>query len=130
MLNVINSVESILAIKEGQIKCFVKDEETGEWEPQAIVPTMSAPAESISTFAVSVPSGSAVTLESHLCLRAMLLNHPDNGGRMWIGGDSVTSDIGIPLEPGQTQELTIGDTGAISAIAENDGEKLIVAYLG
>lgn len=49
---------------------------------------------------------------------------------MWIGGDSVTSDIGIPLEPGQTQELTIGDTGAISAIAENDGEKLIVAYLG
>ena len=48
MLNVINSVESILAIKEGQIKCFVKDEETGEWEPQAIVPTMSAPAESIS----------------------------------------------------------------------------------
>ena len=33
MLDVINSVESLMTIREGQIKCFMKDSDSGEWVP-------------------------------------------------------------------------------------------------
>lgn len=130
MLNVVNSVEALLAIKEGQIKCFTRDPDTGEWVPQSLTPQMSAPATALSTFAAAIPGAASAALESHVCLRMMILNHPDNTGRIWIGGTGVTAATGIPLEPGQVQELSLGDTGGVLAIAEVDGEKLIVAYLG
>jgi len=129
MLDVINSVENILTIREGQIQCYVKDAATGEWIPQPVVPQMPAPAAALATFAVPVASAASAALAAHGCKRVILLNHPDNTGRIWVGGAGVTAASGIPLEPGQSQELSIGDTSAICAIAEVDTEPLIVAYL-
>lgn len=129
MLDVVNSVENILTIREGQIKCYTKDATTGDWIPQPLIPEMPAPAKALATFAAAVPSAAATALESHACVRMMLTNHPDNTGRIWVGGAGVTTTSGIPLEPGQAQEFSLGDTGGVAAIAEVDGEPLIVAYL-
>jgi hypothetical protein len=129
MLDVVNSVENILTIRDGQIRCYAKDAESGEWTPQPVVPAMSAPATEFSTFAAEIPGSAPVALESHACLRMMVLNHPDNTGRIWIGGQNVTVATGIPIEPGQSQELSLSDTGSVYAIAEVDTETLIVAYL-
>jgi len=129
MLDVVNSVENILTIREGQIKCYMKDPDSGEWMPQPLIPVMPSPATALSTFATAVTSASLVTLATHPCLRMMVLSHPDNTGRIWVGGTDVAAANGIPLEPGQQQEFTLGDTGAVSAIAEVDGETLIVAYM-
>lgn len=129
MLDVVNSVENILTIRDGQIRCYTKDSDTGEWVPQSVVPTMSAPAAGFETFAVAVSGSTAASLGNHECFRMMVLNHPDNTGRIWIGGQAVTAATGIPIEPGQSQELSLSDTGSVYAIAEVDTETLIVAYL-
>ena len=129
MLDVVNSVENILTIRDGQIRCYTKDSDTGEWVPQSVVPTMSAPAAGFETFAVAVSDSTAASLGNHECFRMTILNHPDNTGWIWVGGSNVSAANGIPLAPGQTQELSLNNTGSVYAIAEVGSEKLIVAYL-
>ena len=57
MQEVVNTVETILTIREGQIRVYSKDEETGNWIPQTAVPLMSAPATRFEVSTVSVPIG-------------------------------------------------------------------------
>ena len=129
MLDIVNSVENILTIRDGQIRCYSKDPDSGDWAPQSVIPRMSAPAGSLGSFNVVVSNSAEGVLSDHECLRMMILNHPDNTGRIWIGGAGVTPAVGIPLEPGQVQELALSNTNAVHAIAEIDGETLIVAYM-
>jgi hypothetical protein len=129
MQEVVNTVEQILAIREGQIKAYAKDPATGEWVAQSTIPAMSAPATVFSTFAQIIPSGSAARLATNACKRCAILSHPDNTGRIYIGGSNVSDQNGIPLEPGQVQEIAIENTGLVYATAVVNGEKLIVAYV-
>ena len=129
MQEVVNTVEHILAIREGQIKAYAKDPATGAWVAQSTIPAMSAPATVFSTFALIIPSGSAARLATNACKRCAILSHPDNTGRIYIGGSNVSDQNGIPLEPGQVQEIAIENTGLVYATAVVNGEKLIVAYV-
>jgi hypothetical protein len=129
MQEVVNTVEHILAIREGQIKAYAKDPATGEWVAQSTIPSMSAPATAFATVAQIIPSGSAARLATNACKRCAILSHPDNTGRIYIGGSNVSDQNGIPLEPGQVQELAVANTDMVYATATINGEKLIVAYM-
>ena len=130
MQEVVNTVETILTIREGQIRVYSKDEETGNWIPQTAVPLMSAPATQFEVSTVSVPIGSVTQLPSKTCKRCVVIAHRDNNGLVWVGGSSVSNTAGIPLEPGQSQELAIANTDLVHAVADEHGDKIVVATLG
>ncbi len=130
MQEVVNTVETILTIREGQIRVYAQDGETGNWIPQTSVPQMSAPATQFDVTTESIQAGSAIQLQSRECTRCTLIAHRDNVGLIWIGGDSVSNANGIPLEPGQSQELAIGNVDLVFAVSESNDDKLIVATLG
>jgi len=129
MLDIINAVEHVFTIREGQIKAYVKDPSTGTWVAQSAIPSMSAPATTFATVAQIIPSGSAARLATNACKRCAILSHPDNAGRIYIGGSNVSDQVGIPLEPGQVQELAVANTDMVYATATINGEKLIIAYM-
>lgn len=130
MQEVVNIVETILTIREGQIRIYSKDKETGNWIPQPSVPLMSEPATQFDVSTVSVPIGSVTQLPPKPCKRCAVIAHRDNNGLIWVGGSSVSNTSGIPLEPGQSQELAIANTDLVYAVADESGDKIVVATLG
>ncbi len=126
---VVNGLDRILTIREGQIRSYVKDTTADTWIPESSIPPMPAPATAFSTFAQTL-STSATQLTEAVCKRCIVIAHRDNTGLVWIGGSTVLSTTGIPLEPGQTQELSVGNTNLIYAVAEVGADKIIVATLG
>jgi hypothetical protein len=130
MQEVVNTVEKIFTIREGQIRCYVKDITTGLWVPESSVPPMPAPASTFSTVAQTLSDSAATQFPAGVCKRCVVIAHRDNTGLVWVGGSTVSNVNGIPLEPGQAQELSIGNTNLIYAVAEVNAEKVIIATLG
>jgi hypothetical protein len=73
-------------------------------------------------------SATQVTASDTPCKIAHITSHPDNTGRMTIGGSSVTDKNGIVLYPGETYPISIDNVNAIYVAAEVNGEDIIVTY--
>ncbi len=125
--NVVNSLEYVFAIREGQIRMYAYDAASSEWVPVASDPVISNSVSVFEVFVESLGNSTSKQMPSKECRRVLVISHPDNSKRIWIGGSDVSNTRGIPLEPGQSQELPLKNTNAIFAIAETSGDKVIIA---
>ena len=128
LLSVINDVERVNIIKEGQIKTFVKDTDTGDWVAAENVPELPGPYGSVVTGGITV-ADSVAQLSSVPVDGVELQASSNNSGIIYIGASSsLTSSNGYELPPGGVKYFPISNLNMLYAMADVNGDKL--KYVG
>lgn len=119
---VINSVERIELIREGQVKEFVYN--GSAWVRKPLVSPPSAPLTAIAHNVLTVSNTMITAFPSQACNTVVLKASRNNTGVIYIGGSGVSDVNGYELEPSEAITLNIANVNLLSAIAEVNGEKV------
>jgi hypothetical protein len=121
---VVNFVERLELIREGQMKNYLYDSATLSWVRAPLVPPASAPMGSILQGAVTLSNIAATQFPAQACNTILIKASRDNTGVVYIGGAGVSNLNGYELEPSESIEVNVSNANLIYAISEVLSEKV------
>jgi hypothetical protein len=119
---IVNTLERLELIREGQVKEFVYNGVT--WVRKPLVPYPPLPLTAIAHGVLTVAGGSIVPFPAQPCNTVVLKASRDNIGVIYIGSPTVSDLNGYELEPSEAISLNISNVNLLSAVAEVAGEKV------
>lgn len=119
---VINFLERLELIREGQIKNYLYDGAT--WVRSPLVPSPPAPLTLVSQGAVTVSNVAITPFPAAVCNTIMVKASRDNTGVIYIGGAGVSNTNGYELEPSESIVINIINLNLLFAVAEVLNEKV------
>jgi hypothetical protein len=123
-MEVVNFLERLELIREGQIKPYLYDSTTATWVKAPLVPRPSAPLTTLAHGAVAVSNVAITSFPDQACNTVLLKASRDNTGIIYIGGAAVSNLTGYELEPSESITLNISNVNLLSAVSEVLNEKV------
>jgi len=119
---VINFVERLELIREGQIKNYLYDGAT--WVRSPLIPLPPAPLTTVSQGAIAVSNIAITPFPATVCNTVMIKASRDNTGLIYIGGAGVTNVNGYELEPSESIVINVVNLNLLFATADVLNERV------
>jgi len=126
-LNIVNINELIWRIREGEIKVYVYDEESGQWVRMPSRAKVAKPPSQLYTNRKTIPR-SPTPLGSGEVVSVIIKAENTNSGAIYFGSSGVSDATGYSLQPGEVIAVDIDNLNKIYLFAEVSGDAVRYSY--